>query len=319
VIGLLLVDKPVGMTSHDVVDLVRRKLGTRTIGHVGTLDPGASGLLVLAVGAATRCVAVWQTGDKTYEGTIQFGVVTDSQDLMGRVLEERPVTVDEAAIRDAARGMLGEIAQTPPMVSAVKVGGERLYNLARRGIEVERAARTVTVHEWEWPGFELPRARFRIRCGKGTYVRTLAHDLGQHLGCGAALASLRRTRSEPFDVTRAIPAGEMRTLTAEEVWARAGIALEQALTVLPWVNVDEAAAFEIGFGRPVPISSQDRGRAPIAGGPRSIVIASLDGQPLALGELQKSEGGEPDEASELFAQPQAVFPWAVRSGRRDVA
>lgn len=311
-IGLLFVDKPVGMTSHDVVDRVRRRLGTRAIGHAGTLDPGASGLLVLAIGAATRCVAVWQSGDKTYEGAIRFGVVTDSQDLMGKVLEERPVTVDEAMIRAASDAMLGETAQLPPMVSAVRVGGERLHRLARRGIEVDRTPRTITVHSWEWLSFELPLARFRIHCGKGTYVRTLAHDLGQTLGCGAALAALRRTGSAPFDLARAIPAGELRTLSAAEVWARAGLPLDQALKVLPWVPVEAEAAEEIGFGRAVPVGDEARGAAPVGAGPRSIVITGADGALLALGELAEVAAG-------FEARPHLVFPWAVRSGRRSVA
>ena len=156
--GLLLVDKPAGVTSHDVVDRARRRLRARGAGHLGTLDPAASGLLVLALGAATRCATVWQSGAKTYEATVRFGVVTSTQDLQGEVLERREVALTEAEVRAAAVGFVGPIEQVPPMVSALKVDGRRLYRLARRGEVVERRARAVRVHSWEWLDFDLPEA-----------------------------------------------------------------------------------------------------------------------------------------------------------------
>src|SRR5258705_1548209 len=236
--GLLAVDKPAGVTSHDVVLRVRRRLAARGAGHLGTLDPGASGLLVIALGAATRAVPVWQGGEKTYEGTIRFGIETDSQDLDGTVIAERPLgALDEAQVRAGVAPFTGTIAQIPPMVSALKVGGRRLHALARRGVEVERAPRTVTIHAWEWLAIELPEARFRIRCSGGTYVRTLAHDLGRALGPGAALASLRRTRSEPFELERAVTTAELDRLEPPQVLERFGIPLDRAREVLPAVVV----------------------------------------------------------------------------------
>jgi len=305
--GLLVVDKPVGPTSHDVVALVRRRLASPGAGHLGTLDPGASGVLVVALGAATRALPVWQAGEKTYEATLRLGVITHSQDLAGEVLERRPVEVDDARLRAAARGLIGEIDQVPPMVSALKVGGKRLHELARRGIEVPRAPRRVRVLSWEWQAVALPEASFRVRCSSGTYVRTLVHDLGIALGCGAALASLRRLRSEPFGLERAVSPSELEVLAPDEAIAHAGIPLDEALGVLPAVVLDSGAAATLGAGgRPVVAP----GRAPVGAGPRSVVFRAEGGTALALGELLPDASGLATRAC-----PRVVFPWAVRTGR----
>jgi tRNA pseudouridine55 synthase len=306
--GLLLVDKPVGLTSHDVVLKVRRRLRSPGAGHLGTLDPGASGLLVVALGAATRAIPVWQGGEKTYEGTLRLGVVTSTQDLQGEVLERREVTAAEADLRAASQRLVGAIEQVPPMVSALKVGGRRLHRLARRGVTVERAPRRVRVVSWEWLGFDLPEARFRVRCSGGTYVRTLAHDLGGALGCGAALAALRRTRSEPFALGDAVPARDLDAMEAAEALERHGVPLDRALDALPSVTLDEAAAAAVGMGgRPVVPSA---GR-PMLGGPRSVVMRDQAGRALALGELAPHA----DDPALAVARPHVVFPWAVRTGR----
>ena len=306
--GLLAVDKPVGITSHDAVVRVRRRLDSPGAGHLGTLDPGASGLLVVALGAATRAIQAWQGGLKTYEATMRLGVITRSQDLDGEVIEEREVDVDEAAIRDASRALVGEIEQTPPMVSAIKIGGRRLHQLARRGIEVERPARRVRVVSWEWLSFAFPAVTFRVQCAAGTYVRTLAHDLGMALGTGAALQSLRRLRSEPFDLRSAITLDDLDALPASEALARAGTPLDRALEVLPAVKLDREAAAMVGAGgRPV----VDPGSAPLAAGERSVVLRDAAGRSLALGELR----ADPAEPGRVLACPRVVFPWAVRSGR----
>jgi len=306
--GLLALDKPPGMTSHDVVLEVRRRLGSRGAGHLGTLDPAASGLLLVALGAATRAIAVWQGGEKTYEARVRFGWTTDSQDLEGEVLSRRDASgLTEAAVRAASRAMVGEIAQVPPMVSALKVGGQRLHRLARRGVTVERAPRRVRVAEWEWLDFALPEAAFRVRCSAGTYVRTLVHDLGASLGTGAALAALRRTRSEPFGIERAMALADLRSLPAAEVLARAGIPLEEALAPLPSVTLEEGAAFGIGTGRPVAV---EPGTAPLGAGPHSVVLRDPRGAALALGELRPHAA--PGQA---LACPHVVFRWAVRTGR----
>jgi tRNA pseudouridine55 synthase len=307
--GLLAIDKPAGVTSHDVVERVRRRFGTHQAGHLGTLDPAATGLLIVALGAATRCAVVWQGGEKTYQGTLRLGVVTDSQDLTGRVLESHPVTVDEAALRAAALALIGDIDQVPPMVSAIRVGGERLYRLARRGETVERAPRRVRVASWEWEAVALPDARFRVRCSGGTYVRTLAHDLGRRLGCGGALASLRRLRSEPFGLERALSWRDLNDRAPSESWERSGTPLAEALAVLPHVTVDAAGASDIGHGRAITLDAQASAAIPEGAGPRSIVIRGPDGVPLALGEIRRAANGA-DQAA-----PHLVFPWAVREGR----
>ncbi len=306
--GLLAVDKPVGVTSHDAVLRVRGRLGSAGAGHLGTLDPGASGLLLVAMGAATRAIPVWQGGEKTYEGRARFGVTTASQDLEGDVLEERSAAgLAEGTVREVSRRFVGEIEQVPPMVSAVKIQGQRLHRLARRGLTVERAPRRVRVLEWEWLEFALPEATFRVRCSGGTYVRTLVNDLGQALGTGAALASLRRTRSEPFGLDRAVPLDDLDRCPIPEVLERGGVSLDRALEVLPAVTLDEAAAQVIGAGgRPVVA----RGAVPLAAGPRSTVLRGTDGRALALGELQPAA-----EEGHAIACPHVVFPWAVRTGR----
>ena len=306
--GLVCLDKPVGPTSHDVVVHVRRRLLSPGAGHLGTLDPSASGLLVVALGAATRALPVWQGGEKTYEATLTLGVVTRSQDLAGEVIERRAVKVDEAQLKTAALAFTGEISQVPPMVSALKVGGERLHALARRGIEVSRAPRRVVVSSWEWLDFKLPEATFRVRCSSGTYVRTLVHDLGAALGSGAALGALRRLRSEPFSIEQAITLADLDRSTQEEALAKAGIPLDRALDVLPAVTLDAEAAAVVGAGgRP----SVSPGASPVAGGPRSVVFRDVAGAALALGELSS----DPTDPSRMLACPRVVFPWAVRSGR----
>ncbi len=306
--GLLFVDKPVGVTSHDVVDRVRRRLRAPGAGHLGTLDPGASGLLVLGLGAATRCAAVWQGGPKTYEATVRLGVVTDTQDMQGEVLERHEVALEEEQVRAAASRFLGEIEQVPPMVSALKVDGQRLHRLARRGLLVERQPRRVHVHAWEWLGFALPEASFRVVVSAGTYVRTLAHDLGADLGTGGALRSLRRLRSEPFGLERAVSLRDLDRLHPEEVLVAAGLPLAAALRVLPIVTLDREAAEAVGFGRRPAVAA---GPAPVRSGPRSVAFFGPGDEPLALGELEP----DPARPAVVLACPHVVFPWAVRQGR----
>lgn len=310
--GLVLVDKPVGVTSHDVVERVRRRLRDRGAGHLGTLDPGASGLLVVALGAATRCIPIWQGGEKTYEARVRFGVVTDTQDMHGKVLEQRDVALDEAAVREAALAFVGEIDQIPPMVSALKVGGQRLHRLARRGETVERRARRVTVVSWDWTAFEFPEAAFVVRVSGGTYVRTLAHDLGAALGTGAALASLKRLRSEPFSVERAVAMRALDTLRREEVLERFGVGLDEALLPMPTVTLDPARSRFVGFGGQPEVEIGPGGAALewIGLGPRSVVVRDANGAAIALGELH---AGPTEQLARL--RPHVVFPWAVRQGQ----
>lgn len=305
--GLLFVDKPAGVTSHDVVDRARRRLRARGAGHLGTLDPGACGLLVLALGVATRCAAVWQSGAKTYEATMRFGVVTSTQDLQGDVLEQHEVALEEHRVRAASSRFVGRPSRCLPC-SALKVGGRRLHRLARRGQVVERRPRRVRVHSWEWLAFAWPEASFRVVVSGGTYVRTLVHDLGAVLGPGAALKNLRRLRSEPFGLERAVTLRDLDELEPGEVLRRAGLPLAEALRVLPVVVLDRAGAEALGCGRRPAV---EPGTAPVQGGLRSVVFFGPREEPLALGELEP----DPIRPGGLLACPHVVFPWAVRQGK----
>jgi tRNA pseudouridine55 synthase len=219
--GVLLVDKPGGFTSHDVVARLRRKLAMKRIGHAGTLDPMATGLLIILVGKATRISQYLTNLDKEYEGTIELGKVTNSQDADGEVLETRPVPpLTEEQVRTVMQSFLGDQYQTPPMFSAIKVGGVPLYKMARRGEEVEREPRFIRVAGYELTRFAPPQLGFRLRCSKGTYVRTLAHDLGQKLGCGAHLCALRRTATDKFRIEAALPLEELEKLPVAELEKR---------------------------------------------------------------------------------------------------
>jgi tRNA pseudouridine55 synthase len=220
--GILLVDKPRDHTSHDVVARLRGKLKMKRIGHAGTLDPMATGLLIVLVGKATRVSQYLISLDKEYEGTVELGKVTDTQDADGEVMETRPVppTLTEAQVREAIRGFLGDQYQMPPMYSAIKIDGVPLYKSARKGEEVVREPRFIRVMSWDLTRFELPRFDFRLRCTKGTYVRTLAHDLGQKLGTGAHLAGLRRTATDKFNVAQALTLEQIQALSLPEIEQR---------------------------------------------------------------------------------------------------
>lgn len=219
--GILLLDKPADHTSHDVVARLRGKLKMKRIGHAGTLDPMATGLLVILVGKATKVSQYLTSLDKEYEGTVELGKVTDTQDADGEMMETRPVPpFTEADIRTGIQGFLGDQYQTPPMYSAVKIDGQPLYKAARKGEEVEREPRFIRVMSWEVTRFELPRFDFRMRVTKGTYVRTLAHDLGQKLGCGAHLAALRRTASDKFHISQAVTMDQLQAMTLPEIEKR---------------------------------------------------------------------------------------------------
>lgn len=205
--GVFLVDKPVGPTSFAMVRQVRRALGIKKVGHAGTLDPFASGLLILCAGRpATRMISRFMAGDKEYEATLQLGQETDTQDCEGRVLEERPVPeLSMETVASCLAGFVGEQLQEPPSFSALKYKGKPLYYYARKGIEVKKAPRRIEILSLECLGFDTNKLTVRVVCSKGTYIRTLAADIGKALGCGAHLVALRRTRSGPFSVADALP------------------------------------------------------------------------------------------------------------------
>jgi tRNA pseudouridine55 synthase len=216
--GVLLIDKAAGMTSHDVVALVRRRLGIKKVGHCGTLDPLATGLLLVVVGRGTKIQDLLMAEDKEYTGTMQLGVTTDSQDADGQVVDTRPVPdLTREQLDSAFAKFHGDFYQLPPMVSAIKKDGVPLYKLARQGKTVEREPRFVHVFAHEITGVRLPEIDFRVVCSKGFYVRTYAYDIGEELGCGAHLRALRRTKSGRFDVANAITVEEVRNGDPAEV------------------------------------------------------------------------------------------------------
>ena len=219
--GAILVDKPAGPTSHDVVDAIRRKFGIKKVGHCGTLDPNATGLLIIVLGRGTKLSERLMGDDKVYEGTIKFGEATDSYDCDGEITASRPVpllTLDQ--LNEEAAKFIGDLMQVPPMVSAIKKDGVPLYKLARKGIEVEREPRLIHIYNYRFTEYAEPLGKFRVACTKGTYIRSLAHDLGQKLGCGAHLTTLRRSASGKFDVADALPLETILKLTTVELEKR---------------------------------------------------------------------------------------------------
>jgi tRNA pseudouridine55 synthase len=236
------VDKPRGRTSHDVVARVRRVLSGAKVGHAGTLDPDATGVLVICVGKATKISSFLMESSKEYRGLGRLGVSTDTQDATGTVLEERPVSVAEDELRAACAAFVGEVEQVPPMYSAVKVDGQRLYRLARKGVEVERASRRVTVHELTVLDVAPPDFRFLLRCSKGTYVRTVVHDVGERLGCGAHLAELARTRQGIFGLEDALPWDALQAEDGPDRIVRAAVTPHEALGFLPALALPPSVA-----------------------------------------------------------------------------
>src|SRR6266478_4799047 len=219
--GAILIDKPSGPTSHDVVDAIRRKFGIKKVGHCGTLDPNATGLLIIVLGRGTKLSEKLMADDKVYEGMFKFGETTNSYDADGELVSSLPVpplSLDQ--LNEAAAQFVGDQMQTPPMVSAVKKDGVPLYKLARKGIEVEREPRLVHIYNFRFSAYQEPIGHFRLACTKGTYVRSIAQELGQKLGCGAHLATLRRVASGKFDVAQSIPFDDVFKLTSRELESR---------------------------------------------------------------------------------------------------
>jgi tRNA pseudouridine55 synthase len=219
--GAILVDKPSGPTSHDVVDAIRRKFGIKKVGHCGTLDPNATGLLIIVLGRGTKLSERLMGDDKVYEGTVKFGETTDSYDSDGEITGSLPVpslTLDQ--LNDEAATFVGDQMQVPPMVSAIKKNGVPLYKLARKGVEVEREPRLIHIYNFRFTEYAEPFGKCRVACTKGTYIRSLAHDLGQKLGCGGHLTELRRSASGKFDVADALPLDAILQLSPSQLEKR---------------------------------------------------------------------------------------------------
>lgn len=214
--GVINIYKEAGWTSFDVVAKMRGILKIKKIGHTGTLDPAATGVLPVCIGKGTKKVESFMADDKVYRAVMLLGVTTDSQDMTGEILSESKVNAAVPEVREAIMGFVGGYEQLPPMYSAKKVGGKKLVDLARRGVEVERKPRFVNIMEIEIESIELPRVTMTVTCSKGTYIRTLCHDIGQKLGCGAAMESLLRTRVGRFKLEDAVKLGDLQKLADED-------------------------------------------------------------------------------------------------------
>ena len=274
--GVLPVDKPVGPTSHDAVAAVRRALRTRQVGHTGTLDPFASGLLLVCFGTATRLAEYLTPLPKTYRAVMRLGEATDTDDRTGETVSRSDAwaSLTEERVRAALAAQVGEIEQLPPRYSAKKVAGERMYAAARRGEEVERTPVRVTIHRIDVLEVRLPEVEFEVECGSGTYIRAIARDAGEALGVGGHLAELRRTGSGGISVEGAVP---LDALGDAERVADAVLSPARAVAHLPRVEVDEAGAAALGHGRAVPCPAGLPAGVPVA-------LVAADGTLLAVGE-----------------------------------
>jgi tRNA pseudouridine55 synthase len=216
--GVLLIDKPTGLTSHDVVDRVRRKLKMKRIGHAGTLDPMATGLLIILVGKATKLSQYLMSLDKAYRGTITLGETTNTYDAEGEVMMTKPVPkISQTEVQEVLNSFVGDQYQTPPMFSAVKINGQPLYKMARKGKEVEREPRFIRISRFDITRFELPEVDFSLDCSKGTYVRSLANDIGEKIGCGGYLSALRRSASDRFSIEEAVTLEDFENASSEDI------------------------------------------------------------------------------------------------------
>lgn len=256
--GIITIYKEKGFTSHDVVAKLRGICKMRKIGHTGTLDPDAEGVLPVCLGKATRLCELLTDKEKEYRAELLLGVVTDTQDMSGTVLEEHPVSCGEEDVVAAIRSFVGEYDQIPPMYSAVKVNGKRLYELARAGVEVERKARRIEIRGIEIETIDLPRVTMRVVCSKGTYIRTLCHDIGQKLGCGAAMESLLRTRSGQFLLEESMKLEEVQRRMEEGTLSECVVQPDALFMAYPEAKVCEAGEKLLYNGNPMPLKFLER-------------------------------------------------------------
>ena len=278
--GVLVVDKPAGMTSHDVVDAIRKRFRTKKVGHAGTLDPDATGVLLVGLGKATRFLAYAQDAPKRYSASARFGTSTSTQDASGEILQKRTCSFTRDELTLSLEKVTGDIAQIPPMVSAVKIGGERLHVKARRGETVERPPRSVTIYELNLISFttgDAPEADLDVLCSSGTFVRTLIDDIGEMLGCGAHMTALRRIATGGFSIDEAT---HLDGIGPEHL-----LGLADAVRVLPSIDVSDEHAADVSFGRKLPASIApdlgDRGLVAVRSGGDLIAVYKRAGDSLA--------------------------------------
>ena len=258
--GILNINKPPGKTSHSIVARVRRLSGEKRVGHAGTLDPAATGVLPICLGQGTRIVEFLVDTTKEYRAEIELGIATDTYDSSGRVTQQGdPSRISRQQIESALGSFRGSIQQIPPMYSAVKRRGRPLYELARKGIDIERKSRTVKIHRLELTAWQLPVASVEVECSKGTYIRSIAHDLGQSLGCGAHLKSLVRTRCGPFDIDKAVSMPQLEEAFHHGYWQRYAYPIDIVLQDYSAIVVDEATEEALKNGNPVTLENQEAG------------------------------------------------------------
>lgn len=257
--GIIILNKPVGISSHRCVGMVRKALNMKKVGHTGTLDPEASGVLPILAGPATRASDFLTMEDKRYRATILLGTKTDTLDMAGEVIEKKPVNVTEEKIRTTIAEFVGNIQQVPPMYSAIQVNGQRLYNLARQGIEVERKARDITIFSIEIEKIELPYVKIAVHCSKGTYIRTLASDIGDKLGCGGCISELERTASGPFTLESAITPEELATLAENGEAEKALLPLDSFFKNYEAIYLDKKRADRVKNGVPIYYKGKTQG------------------------------------------------------------
>lgn len=276
-IGIIIINKPQNWTSHDVVAKMRRVLREKRIGHGGTLDPMATGVLPLFVGRATRAAEYAENAEKEYIAGLKLGVITDTQDTTGSILEKHDVKASGEELSQALRGFKGELLQVPPMYSAVKIEGKKLYEYAREGKSIKRPARRIFIKELELLSFDGAEASIRIVCSKGTYVRTICHDIGSLLGCGGAMSSLIRTRAGRFDISRALTIEQIEQAAEKSEAEKLLLPVDTLFLALDNLAIDKKDEIRCRNGAPINAAGVACGR---------YRVYSKDGSFLMLGEVR---------------------------------
>lgn len=282
--GIIILNKPVGISSHKCVGIVRRALNMKKVGHTGTLDPDASGVLPILTGPATRASDFLTTEDKRYRAKILLGTRTDTLDMSGEVLETKDVNVTQEDVRNVIGQFVGDIKQIPPMYSAIQLNGQRLYHLARQGIDVERQPRDITVFSIDIISIDLPYVTIDVHCSKGTYIRTLASDIGDALGCGGCISELCRTSSGVFTLENAITPEELLSLGEKGEAAKALLPLDSFFTNYEAIYLDKKRADRVKNGVPIYYRGKEQGKL--------YRIYDEEGHFIALSQADMTDGRE---------------------------
>ena len=305
--GILNINKPEGLSSHDVVYRVRRITGQRKAGHAGTLDPLATGVLLLCLGKATRVSSYLMSGGKTYRATVRLGIETETFDREGRVIAELPVSVEQSDIEPVLAGLTGLLEQTPPMYSALKHEGTPLYKLARRGETVELLPRLVEISALRLLSWQTPDLELEVECGKGTYIRSLAHEIGARLGCGGHLSSLTRTVCGQFRLEEAVTLEQLAEAFARGEGESLILPMDTALSHLPAIRLGQAAADDVANGRRIDLSQPGTTQPALPPGTRLARAYDPQGRLLALVQPEDEGYWRPHKVFRA-ARPEADHP-----------